>query len=338
MLKPLRIALATACLLGLVHQLHAQTPTSPDPAAAAPNETFPLEALPEDKAIEVAKQRAELERRKLHGVLATRGVYSSVLAWPARIPQINVCFYGGDATTREKVISIASAWKGVGVPLNFGGDCKGNQPDEHIRVGFKKNGAFWSAVGRNSMSSTTFPPDAPSMNLELHPQLSDDKVRRAILHEFGHALGFEHEHQSPQEPCMPEYDVERLFKYLRDNRGWSRAQFEFQLGQLDKGGVIATEFDKASIMIYAFPAPYYLRGAQSRCYSKEGGALSPGDIKLIRQLFPDTDDGKTKADTERGLKIRSNRPLPLIRHLQPDSDVGKQIDNLLLDLLDALRP
>jgi hypothetical protein len=41
------------------------------------------------------------------------------------------------------------------------------------------------------------------------------------MHEFGHALGMLHEHQSPTGGCGPEYDEEALMAYGA-LLGWSR--------------------------------------------------------------------------------------------------------------------
>ena len=49
----------------------------------------------------------------------------------------------------------------------------------------------------------------------------ETEARRLTMHEFGHALGMLHEHQSPTGGCGPEYDEEALMAYGA-LLGWSR--------------------------------------------------------------------------------------------------------------------
>lgn len=64
-----------------------------------------------------------------------------------------------------------------------------------IRIGFDPNGGSWSFVGKENNSVE---PGKPTMNLGW---LSGDQItideQSVILHEFGHAIGLGHEHQSP---------------------------------------------------------------------------------------------------------------------------------------------
>ena len=73
--------------------------------------------------------------------------------------------------------------------------------------------------------------------------------RHTIIHEFGHALGLGHEHQSPYAPKL---DREAVIKYFMDTCRWEREKAEEMYDRdyptLNHGE--ATQFDPNSIMQY----------------------------------------------------------------------------------------
>lgn len=71
----------------------------------------------------------------------------------------------------------------------------GEKPD--IRITFDTSSGSWSLIGIDARNKTDY--TAATLNFgwlsDQNPPSSDD--RGTILHEFGHALGMMHEHQSP---------------------------------------------------------------------------------------------------------------------------------------------
>ena len=103
----------------------------------------------------------------------------------------------------------------------------------------------------------------PSMNLQFFgvdtPMLKNGQpapeapMRATILHEFGHALGLLHEHQSPNANCDAEIDWDAAYK-IGAGIGWDKAQVDRNFRQLANTTVLnATEVDRKSIMHYSLP-------------------------------------------------------------------------------------
>ncbi len=118
----------------------------------------------------------------------------------------------------------------------------------------------WSLLGSVSTKSR------PSMNLDFVPLLREydgkntTKDRRdyllkymkaTILHEFGHALGFIHEHLREDRPF--EINIEYVIKENREKWGWSEEKTRHAISNLYKmKDLQASAFDIKSIMIYSF--------------------------------------------------------------------------------------
>ena len=120
--------------------------------------------------------------------------------------------------------------------------------DADIRIAFEP-GSSWSAVGIAAKAIAT---DKPTLNLgwlsgKAEPTEAD---RGIILHEFGHALGLLHEHQSPargQHIHLDEYEVYNYYTPLLGSRALVKSQI---IDTYNKGTVLnMTKFDITSIMM-----------------------------------------------------------------------------------------
>jgi len=120
------------------------------------------------------------------------------------------------------------------------------------------------------------------MNLgELTDDTSEDRVRRVVTHEFGHALGLVHEHQSPAAGIQ--WDKEQVYAWFWDNLSWDRAKVDQQV--LDRYTVSQTnysQYDPASIMHYPVPASLTLDGKGIDGQTK----LSPTDKEWVARWYP----------------------------------------------------
>lgn len=205
----------------------------PKPPPLAPHIT--LEAYPDDIAQSIAAHELDL---RIKSSELSRG-YSSIIRsrqhrW-APGATIKVAFYGGNDKLYSQIERIAKEWTGTdraNVTLSFK-DGQGKyrlwSPDDKeyrgdIRVGF--NGAaygdYWSLVGIDSRDDTIKGGAAnqQSMNLQGFDKKFPADWEVTVLHEFGHAMGFEHEHQSPAAKCGFRFDDDPGYVKTKDAYGW----------------------------------------------------------------------------------------------------------------------
>lgn len=121
---------------------------------------------------------------------------------------------------------------------------------------------------------------------------SDEDFKMVVLHEFGHALGMEHEHQHPD--ARISWNLEYIRKHLESDASDEQRQaadFEEWLDNTIKVNILPVElepgsvilpYDPTSIMHYGFPRELLFEGDEIP-YNTE---LSDKDKAFMRQVYP----------------------------------------------------
>lgn len=163
--------------------------------------------------------------------------------------ELTVSFLNGSQVQKDRVKKHAPEWsKHCAITFKF---LETPDPNADIRISFRCGG-HWSYLGRFCRN---IPSGKATMNIELGRLDFDEDWRRVVLHEFGHALGFEHEQRHPERKLN--MDEPAVLEYYMRTQGWSAAKVYEQV--IDKANVSrseweGTDWDKDSIMHYAFPA------------------------------------------------------------------------------------
>ena len=183
---------------------------------------------------------------------------------------LRVGFIGGTARERAAVKRAAPEWsKHANVRFQF---VESGRAD--IRVGFNPNDGHWSYVGRGANG---IPSHQRTMNLAIRGEYGHDSI---ILHEFGHALGLQHEHQNPANRIQ--WNERAIIAELKRREGWSEEKIRHNvINRLNVSKTNFTAFDPRSIMLYRIPNRWTLNNFETSYNS----TLSTNDKRFIGTLY-----------------------------------------------------
>ncbi|MGH9546985.1 MAG: hypothetical protein ACRD23_17410 [Terriglobales bacterium] len=196
-------------------------------------------------------------------------------------------FLDGDSFQQNKVKEKAKLWETyANVHLEFGDDA-----DAQIRISFVADPGSWSAVGQDCLVTSYFAKGEPTMNFGwLRDDTDDQEYERVVVHEFGHALGCIHEHQSPTEHLK--WDTAAVYKaFSGPPNSWTKAEIDQNiLEKYSPDGISATRFDKKSIMLYQFDKSLFTNHVGTPLNYE----LSKQDKQMIGEMYPQTSSSTVK--------------------------------------------
>jgi len=239
---------------------------------------------------------------------------------------LTVAFRGGTPPLHKKIADVAIEWTNyANLKFDFGLDSatgtfrtwsvSDTSFAADIRISFDRPG-YWSLVGTDSNALSIIDPGQASMNFGGYAVALPSAWQGTVLHEFGHALGFQHEHQHPVGGCDLDFrweddpgylpNVDEFGQFIPDGDGkrpgiytvlggppnrWPQAKVDHNLRQLSNThAFMVSAFDSKSIMKYHFGEWMFRDGTNSHCFSQRNDVLSDLDKEGAKLGYPAAHD------------------------------------------------
>ncbi|RXW18660.1 hypothetical protein EST38_g7194 [Candolleomyces aberdarensis] len=167
----------------------------------------------------------------------------------------------GTPVQQSKVQEVVKEWEKF-ANLKFRFIPNGN--DAEIRVAFANSGS-WSFVGNTALQ---IPKPRQTMNfgwVYSAPGITDPE-RGVILHEFGHAIGYLHEHQSPRRGEKLTLNEQVIIDYVKRTQipPWTEEDARQNIINVYSRAEVSnfSAVDFTSIMMYFMPANWNVQGIE----------------------------------------------------------------------------
>jgi hypothetical protein len=207
--------------------------------------------------------------------------------WGPQQRQLTVSFMDSTpADLRDRILAHANAWS-----TRCGISFVWTQGVGQVRIS-RGGGGYYSYLGPDILH---IPANRQTMNLERFTMSTpESEYKRVVRHEFGHTLGFPHEHMRRE--IVQRIDPAKAVAYFRDTQRWDAQTVREQvLTPLDEASLMATPADQTSIMAYSLPA--------SICKDNKpiigGTDINESDFAFAGKIYPKvggTDDGGEDID------------------------------------------
>ncbi len=186
--------------------------------------------------------------------------------------------WSGAAAQKDAVRAGFKAWSDLGIGLRF--KEVPTREQAMIRIGFMRGDGSWSYVGRAILDIAS---DQRTMNFGW--DIASDPT--TAIHEIGHTLGFEHEHQNPFSGIV--WDEEKVYADLaKPPNSWPRQKTFFNIiRKISESRVQGTTWDRDSVMHYPFAAGLIIEPPEFRTQAlRPPGVLSARDKAYVQELYP----------------------------------------------------
>ncbi len=206
-------------------------------------------------------------------------ILSSSLKW-VNGTEIKYMFIEGSEPQKNVVRKAFKVWKALGIGISF--KEISTVDDSLVRIGFDYTDGSWSYVGRDIL---TIPKTEKTMNFGWD-LTADSYGMTTALHEIGHTIGFQHEHQSPFSGI--EWDTNAVYAaFSAPPNNWPKNEIDSNIiSKLAPNQVQGSAWDPKSIMEYEFGPGLVLQPAAYKAGIFPPGILSANDIKGVKSFYP----------------------------------------------------